>query len=126
MMASNERQAVDIILSGGNRHDAPQGRILMEVVGKLRSIVPLIMDKAYEDDLTRYIAQTLNFKPIVPPKKNRKNPWQYDKELYKRRNEIERLFRLLDGFRRIFVRFEKLDVMYLGFIKFALLYLAIK
>ena len=35
MMASNERQAVDIILSGGNRHDAPQGRILMEVVGKL-------------------------------------------------------------------------------------------
>jgi len=58
MMASNERQAVDIILSGGNRHDAPQGRILMEVVGKLKSIVPLIMDKAYEDDLTRYQLQT--------------------------------------------------------------------
>ena len=126
MMASNERHAVDIILSGGNRHDAPQGRILMEVVGKLKSIVPLIMDKAYEDDLTRYIAQTLNFKPIVPPKKNRKNPWQYDKELYKRRNEIERLFRILDGFRRIFVRFEKLDIMYMGFVKFALIYLAIK
>ena len=32
-------------------------------------------------------------------------PWQYDKELYKRRNEIERLFHRLKGFRRIFSRF---------------------
>ena len=88
--------------------------------------IDLIMDKAYEDDYTRYIAQTLGFNPIVPPKSNRTNPWGYDKELYKRRNEIERLFRILDGFRRIFVRFEKLDVMYMGFVKFALVYVAIK
>jgi transposase len=98
----------------------------METVGKLKSVIALIMDRAYEDDLTRYIAQTLNFQPVVPPKSNRKNPWNYDKELYKRRNEIERLFRLLDGFRRVFVRFEKLDVMYVGFIKLALVYLTIK
>ena len=126
MMAANERHAVNFILSGGNRHDAPQGRILMETVGKLKSCIPLIMDRAFEDDLTRYIAQTLGFIPVVPPKKNRKNPWEYDKELYKRRNEIERLFRLLDGFRRVFVRFEKLDSMYIGFIMVALIYLVIK
>ena len=29
----------------------------------------------------------------------------YDREIYKRRNEIERLFRRLKGFRRIFSRF---------------------
>jgi transposase len=29
-------------------------------------------------------------------------------EMYKRRNEIERLFRRLKGFRRIFSRFDKL------------------
>ena len=33
------------------------------------------------------------------------------RELYKRRNEIERLFRRLKGFRRIFSRFEKLDAL---------------
>ncbi|MCL2610210.1 MAG: IS5/IS1182 family transposase, partial [Defluviitaleaceae bacterium] len=66
------------------------------------------------------------FNPIVPPKSNRINPWDYDKEIYKKRNEIERLFRILDGFRRIFVRFEKLDTMYMGFVKFALIYVAIK
>jgi transposase len=40
--------------------------------------------------------------------------------MYKRRNEVERLFRRLKGYRRIFSRFEKLDLMFLGFISFAL------
>lgn len=84
------------------------------------------MDRAYEDDLTRYTAQTLNFSPIVPPKSNRKLPWEYDKQLYKRRNEIERFFRLIQGFRRIFCRFDKLDIIYIAFIQLALIYLAIK
>ena len=45
--------------------------------------------------------------------------WEYDKELYKRRNEVERLFRRLKGFRRVFTRYDKLDVIFLGFITFA-------
>ena len=58
---------------------------------------------------------------MVPPKSNRVNPWEYDRAMYKRRNEIERLFRRLKGFRRIFSRFEKLDVIFIGFILFALI-----
>jgi transposase len=54
--------------------------------------------------------------PIVPPKSNRIELWEYDRALYKKRNEIERLFRRLKGFRRIFSRFEKLDVRFLGFL----------
>ena len=84
------------------------------------------MDRAYEDNYTRYTAQILGFEPIVPPKKNRKNPWCYDKELYKRRNEIERLIRRLKAFRRIFTRFEKLDEMFIGFIQLALIFMAIR
>ena len=49
------------------------------------------------------------------------NPWSYDLALYRRRNEIERLFRRLKGFRRIFSRFEKPDVMFTAFIHFALI-----
>ena len=47
-------------------------------------------------------------------------------ERYKRRNEIERLFRRLKGFRRIFSRFEKLDVMFIAFINFALIVEALR
>jgi hypothetical protein len=41
-------------------------------------------------------------------------------------NEIERLFRRLEGFRRIFSRFEKLDVLFLGFLNFALIIEALR
>ena len=41
--------------------------------------------------------------------------------MYRKRNEVERLFRRLKGFRRIFSRFEKLDVIFLRFVYFALI-----
>jgi transposase len=57
---------------------------------------------------------------------NRLNPWSYNLQLYKKRNEIERLFRRLKGFRRIFSRFEKLDIVFLAFIHFALIVEALR
>jgi len=39
---------------------------------------------------------------------------------------VERLFRRLKGFHRIFSRFHKLDVMFLAFINFALIVDALK
>ncbi len=77
------------------------------------------MDRAYEGDETRQLAVELGYVPVVPPKHNRRAPWNYDQVLYKRRNEIERLFRRLKGFRRLFSRFDTLDVMFLAFISFA-------
>jgi len=41
----------------------------------------------------------------LPPKSNRLIPWEYDRQLCKKCNEVERLFRRLKGFRRIFSRF---------------------
>lgn len=79
------------------------------------------MDRAYEGNETRQLALDLGYTPVVPPLSTRLQPWEYDREMYKRRNEVERLFRRLKGYRRIFSRFEKLDVMFLAFICFALI-----
>ena len=57
----------------------------------------------------------------MPPHPNRLHPWIYDRSLDRRRNEVERLLRRLKGFRRIFSRFEKLDLMFTAFIHFALI-----
>ena len=81
----------------------------------------VVMDRAYEGDATRQLVLDLQLEPVVPPKLTRLNPWEYDHELYKRRNEVERLFRRLKAFRRIFSRFEKLDEMFSAFIHFALI-----
>jgi len=121
LVAANAQTAVAFALSPGNAHDAPQGRRLLQRLARPLNRPALIMDRAYEDDETRRLAADLGFTPVVPPKSNRVSPWEYDRELYKRRNEVERLFRRLKGFRRVFSRFDKLDVMSLGFIAFALI-----
>ena len=86
------------------------------------------MDRAYEGDETRQLGLALGYEPVVVSLRTRVEPWEYDREMYKRCNEIERLFRRLKGFRRIFTftRFEKLDVVFLGFIVFALIVEALR
>ncbi len=86
----------------------------------------MVMDRAYEGDETKKLTAELGFFPVVPPKSSRTEPWEHDKELYKKRNEIERLLRRLKGCRRIFTRFDKLDGMFIGFIVLALIVIAIK
>jgi transposase len=121
MVAADARTAITFALSPGQAHDAPEGRRLLRKLGGANWPIHLIMDRAYEGDETRQLALDLNFIPVVPPKSTRISAWQYDRAMYKRRNEIERLFRRLKGFRRIFSRFEKLDVMFVAFITFALI-----
>ena len=126
LVAADARTAVTFSLSPGQAHDAPEGRKLLRRLGDQREKLPLLMDRAYEGNETRQLALTLGFEPVVPPLKTRLDPWEYDREMYKRRNEVERLFRRLKGFRRIFSRFEKLDVIFLGFIVFALIFDALR
>ena len=113
-------------LSPGQAHDAPQGRKLLRRLGSQGDDLSIIMDRAYAGNETRQLALELGFAPVVPPVSTRVDPWEYDKELYKRRNEVERLFRRLKGFRRIFSRFDKLDVLFLGFILVALIFDALR
>ena len=126
MVAADARTAVTFSLSPGQAHDAPEGRQLLNRLGQQHDNPSLIMDRAYEGNETRQLALALGFIPVVPPSASRLDPWEYDREMYKRRNEIERLFRRLKGFRRIFSRSEKLDVIFLGFILFALIVEALR
>ena len=80
------------------------------------------MDRAYEGDATRALAEELGYRPVVPPLRTRRNPWSYDEVLYRRRNEVERFFCRLKRFRRIATRYDKLDVIFLAFIHIALIY----
>ena len=121
MVAASDRDGVIFSLSAGNCGDGPEGRALLQQLGPAEHPVYLLMDRAYEGDETRALAVELGYIPVVPPKSNRKNPWDYDKQLYKQRNQVERLFRRIKRFRRIFTRYDKLDVIFLAFVYFALI-----
>lgn len=80
----------------------------------------MLMDRAYEGDPVREKVREKGFTAVVPPKGNRREPWPYDTALYRQRNKIERFFRRLKRFRKIFTRYDKLDVIFSGLIYFVM------
>ena len=84
------------------------------------------MDRACEGDETRDLGLKLGYILVVPPNPNRLAPWEFDRVMYRRRNEVERLFRRLKGFRRGVSRFDKLDVMFAALVIFALIVEALR
>ena len=89
MVAADARTAITFALSPGQAHDAPEGRKLLRKLGKTPWPIYLLMDRAYEGDETRQLALDLGFVPVVPPKQNRVTAWEYNRAMYKRRNEID-------------------------------------
>ena len=126
LLAADDRTAVTFTLSPGQDHDAPHGRALLKGVGPQPEGRFLVTDRAYEGDETRQLAFDLDYTPVIPPKSNRKQPWAYDREAYKKRNEVERLIRRLNRYRRVFSRYDKLDIVYTGFITLVLIIEALR
>jgi len=112
MVAAEARHVLTWSLTAGQAGDAPQGRQLIQALGHHHGRVALLMDSAYQDQL----AASLGFIPVVPPSPQRLQPWDYDKNLYRRRNQIERLFRRVKEWRRVFTRYDKLGLMFAAFI----------
>lgn len=80
----------------------------------------MIADKAYDsDDLIAFIHEEIGAIPVIPPRNNRTKPRDYDKYLYKARHLVECFINKIKWRRRLFVRYEKLDTHYLGFLFFA-------
>ena len=86
----------------------------------------LIADKGYDANYMIEAATSSNAKAIIPPRSQRKTPRKYDKDLYKERNLIERMFNKIKHFRRVATRYDKLDVAYLAFVLISGIYLWLK
>ena len=98
MVSASGGQAMIFRLSDGQAPDAPEGRALPESWADPVANAPLAMDRACEGNKTRRLVRDLEMTPVAPPKANRKAEWNCDRETYKRRNEIERLFRRFKGY----------------------------
>ena len=116
MVAANARTSITFALSPYQAHNAPEGREILTGLGPESLGSFLLMDRAYQGNGTRRLALDLGLPLVVPPLNSGADPWEYDREMYKRRNETERLVRRMKGFRRIFSDFEKLDILFIGLI----------
>jgi transposase len=67
----------------------------------------VIADRGYDSDRLRAFIRARGIKPVIPPRKNRKVQYRYDKLLYKARNVVERCFCRLKDFRRVATRYDR-------------------
>lgn len=102
------------LLTGGQRHDITQADGLIAAFDFER----VIADRSYDSEEFLILIAERQAEAVIPPRKNRKEPREYDGHWYKERHLIECFFNKIKHYRRIFSRFEKLDKRYLGFLSF--------
>jgi len=103
-------------LTEGQAHDLQGADVFLENF----EAQALLADKAYDAD-ERVVKKLKGQRAeiVIPPKSNRKNPREYDKELYKARHLIENFFAKLKHYRAIATRYDKLANSFLGAIYLA-------
>ncbi|MBV0886955.1 IS5 family transposase [Komagataeibacter oboediens] len=97
-------KAVALSLTPGQRADITKAAPLLDEVDPKA----FIADRAYEADPLIEKLEERQISPVIPSRKNRRDPRKLSFRLYKNRNIIERLFARLEQFRGIATRYDRL------------------
>jgi transposase len=81
----------------------------------------LLMNSAYQDNVKHDQTRALGFTAVVLLSPQLHQPRPLDRMRYRRRNEVERLFRSLEASRRLFTRFDKTNFMFAACVTAALI-----
>ena len=101
--------ALQIEVTGGEVNDITQAHRLL--TGECDY---LLADRGYDSNELRQTLKDLEIEPVIPGRKHRREPIEYDQHLYKERNFVERFFNRIKQFRRIATRYDKTVVMFKG------------
>ena len=72
------------------------------------------MGRAYEGDPARLLAESFGPGPVVPPKRNRTISWERDRDAYRGRNVVDRLFCRMKQYRKAAIRYDRLGGTFLA------------
>ncbi len=103
-------QPIRFILTGGQAHDATQAIPLLTGI----KATHVIGDKGYDSNQILEFIQQQEAVAVIPPRSNRTTLREYDRELYKQRNLIERAFNKLKHWRRIATRYDRRSLYFLA------------
>jgi transposase len=106
---------IRFILTPGQSSEIKQAAKLIEGIENSN----IMADKGYDCDEFVEKIKSQNCNPVIPPKENRKVKREIDYRLYKERHLVECFFSKIKHFRRIFSRFDKMAISYMGFLAFA-------
>jgi transposase len=106
---------VEIRLTPGQQADVTQAEALL----KGYSPAAVIADKGYDSDQLVKTVEAKGAEAVIPPKVNRKQPRDFDEQLYKERNLVERFINRIKQYRRVATRYEKTARNFLAFVQLA-------
>ena len=112
MCVDRDSMPLSIIIGPGNEHDSKK---LLELVGDLDwRPEQLYADAAYDTEHIRRGLESMGIEPNIPVNpRNGRRPRPYNVGLYRRmRPAVERLFGWIKSFRRIIIRYERLESTY--------------
>ncbi|MFZ4777982.1 MAG: IS5 family transposase, partial [Terrimicrobiaceae bacterium] len=104
----DENCSVALHLTEGQAHDGRQFETLYESLEAENVLESAALDKGYDADRIRERLALDGIQPVIPPISSRSKKLDYDRELYRQRNRIERFFNKIKAFRRIATRYDKL------------------
>lgn len=78
-----------------------------ELLDDLPEAKELLADRGYDANWFRQALQERGITACIPPKRNRKEQIDYDKNLYKQRHKIENMFGRIKDWRRIAMRYDR-------------------
>lgn len=110
-------QVINFMLSAGNVNDNLIALPLLQGLDLKNKAV--LADKAYSTTKIREYLEKQGAKVCIPDKANAKVKHEFDEELYKKRNVVERFFCRLKDYLRITIRLDKLSLSFNSFICFA-------
>lgn len=96
------------VLLPGQRHDTIGVKPLIEGL----AFAALLGDRAFDVDWLRAELEARGAAAVIPPKRNRKSPIDFDREMYRWRHLIENCFARLKEFRAVATRYDKTDTSY--------------
>nr|WP_254684507.1 IS5 family transposase [Sphingomonas haloaromaticamans] len=105
-----------LLLTPGNVHDCKVAKACIEA---LPPSAELVADKGYDSKDLREWLEERGTQAVIPPRKNRKVQYDYDKAIYRQRNIIERMFCRLKDWRRIATRFDRNVKNFMGAVALA-------
>ena len=112
------------LLSSGSDHDSVHAVPLLSQIDIGGSNI--LGDKAYGAKVIREYIVSQDAAYTIPPKSDVNDPWPVDWHTYKERHLVECFFQKLKWFRRVFTRYDKLDVSFLAFIHIAAIAILLK
>ena len=93
-----------LLLTPGNVHDC---KVAQPCIEAMPPAAERVADKGYDSKALRDWLAERGTTAVIPPRKNRKVRYHYDKTVYRQRNIIERMFCRLKDWRRIATRFDR-------------------